>query len=88
MKTAVYLIYDEPMGEKLERCHAPDKSVLVGSGDGNECTAKGICPQVEPAYDFKQEQKRRKLDWSMVLLVVADWWIIVSDSGLLVLFIG
>lgn len=62
MKTAVYLIYDEPIGKKLERCHAPDKNVLVGSGDENERTVKRISPQVEPEYDFKQEQKRRKLD--------------------------
>jgi len=31
MKTAVYLIFDEPIGENLGQCHAPD-----GSGDENE----------------------------------------------------
>jgi len=64
MKTAVYLVYDEPINEKLEQCHAPDKNVLVGSGDENECTANRISlqRQVEPEDDFKQKQKRRKLD--------------------------
>jgi len=51
MKTAVYLIYDES-----------DKNILVGGGDENECPAKMITLQVEPADDFKQKQKRRKLD--------------------------
>jgi len=62
MKTAVYLIYDEPVGEILEQCHTPDKNVLVDSGDENECTAKRNSRQVEPTDDFEQKQKRRKLD--------------------------
>lgn len=57
MKTAVYLIYDEPIGENLGQCHAQD-----GSGDENECAAKSFTLQVEPAGHFKQKQRRRKLD--------------------------
>jgi len=62
MKTVIYLIYDEPIGEKLEQCHAPNKNVLVDSGDENECSSKRTTLQVEPTEDFKQKQKRRKLD--------------------------
>jgi hypothetical protein len=62
MKTAVYLIYDEPVGENLGQCHTPDKNVLVGDGDENECPAKRITLQVELAEDFNQKQKIRKLD--------------------------
>ncbi|AES86808.1 disease resistance protein RPV1 isoform X1 [Medicago truncatula] len=59
MRTTVYLIYHD---EKFEQCHAPDENVLVESGDKNECAAKRISLQVEPADDLKQKQKRRKLD--------------------------
>jgi len=62
MRTTVYLVYDEPINEKFEQCHAPDENVLVESGDKNECAAKRISLEVEPAYDIKQKQKRRKLD--------------------------
>jgi hypothetical protein len=68
LKTAVYLIYDEAINEKLEQCHAPDeRSTLqcIGAIVGNEDetgTAKRSTLQVDPAYDFKQKQKRRKLD--------------------------
>ena len=60
MNTSVYLIYDEPINEKRDRCHAPDKNVIV-SGDENECSSKRISPQVESTDDTKQRQKRRKL---------------------------
>ncbi|KEH25073.1 putative TIR domain, winged helix-turn-helix DNA-binding domain-containing protein [Medicago truncatula] len=36
-RTTVYLIYDEPIAEKGEECHAQDKNVIVSSGDENEC---------------------------------------------------
>jgi len=62
MRTTVYLIYDEPINEKFEQCHVPDETVLVESSDENECAAKRISLQVEPADDLKQKQKRRKLD--------------------------
>nr|ACF19650.1 TIR-NBS-LRR RCT1 resistance protein [Medicago truncatula] len=62
MKTAVYLIYDEPVVEILEQCHTPDKNVLVDIGDENECAAMRISRQVEPTDDFEQKQKRRKID--------------------------
>nr|WIL59990.1 nodulation protein [Melilotus officinalis] len=44
IKTKVYLVY-EPIGEKMDQCYAPDKNVLVGSGDENECAAKRISLQ-------------------------------------------
>jgi len=59
MKTTVYLIYDEPIGEKVEQYHAPDKNVVVC--DENECTAKRVSLQVDPIDDIEQRQKRRKL---------------------------
>jgi hypothetical protein len=62
LKTAVYLIYDGQIDEKLEQCHSPDKFFVVDSGDENESAAKRISLQVDPAHDFKQKQKRRKLD--------------------------
>jgi hypothetical protein len=58
LKTAVYLIYDEPIDEKLEQCHSPDKNFVVDSGDENESGSKSISLQVEPADDFKLKQKR------------------------------
>lgn len=60
MKTAVYLIFDEPVVEILEQCHTPDKNVDIG--DENECAAMRISRQVEPTDDFEQKQKRRKID--------------------------
>nr|WIL59991.1 nodulation protein [Melilotus officinalis] len=57
-KTAVYLIYDEPIDGKMDKCHAPDKNVTVG-GDENECSSKRIS-QVESTDDSNQRQKRRK----------------------------
>jgi hypothetical protein len=59
MKTTVYLLYDKPIGEKVEQYHAPDKNVVVG--DENECAAKRVSLQVEPIDDTKLRQKRRKL---------------------------
>jgi hypothetical protein len=58
-KTAVYLIYDEPIDEKMDHCDAPDKNVIVG-GNENECSSKRIFPQVEFTDDSNQRQKRRK----------------------------
>ncbi|KEH28851.1 TIR-NBS-LRR RCT1-like resistance protein, putative [Medicago truncatula] len=58
-KTAVYLIYDEPIDEKIDHCDAPDMNVIVG-GDENECSSKRISPQVESTDDSNQRQKRRK----------------------------
>jgi len=46
----------------MGKCHAPDKNVLVGGDDENECPAKRITLQLEPADDFNQKQERRKLD--------------------------
>ena len=60
MKTSVYLIYDEPIGEKREKCHAPDKNVIVG-GDENQCAAKRVSPYVEPTDDIKQTKKKKSL---------------------------
>jgi len=51
IKTTVYLIY-EPIDDKMDQCYAPDKNVLVGSGDDNECIAKRMSLQVEPADDL------------------------------------
>jgi len=58
-KTSVYLIYDQPIDEKMDQCDAPDKNVIVG-GDENECSSKRISPQVESTDDSDQRQKRRK----------------------------
>ncbi|KAL2659004.1 hypothetical protein AAZX31_03G069700 [Glycine max] len=61
-KTTVYLIYDEPIDKKLEYCHASDKNVIVSSGDENISTVRWISLQEEPTNDFKQKQKRRKIE--------------------------
>ena len=58
-KTAVYLIYDEPIDEKMDHCDAPDKNVIVG-GDEHEYSLKRISPHVESTDDSNQRQKRRK----------------------------
>lgn len=48
-KTAIYLIY-EPMNEKIEHSHAPNKNVIDSSGDENECVVGTISLQVESIY--------------------------------------
>ncbi|KAL5133833.1 TMV resistance protein N [Glycine soja] len=40
-KTTIYLIY-EPMNEKMEHCHAPNKNVIVFNGDENVCNDRSI----------------------------------------------
>jgi len=59
MRTTVYLIYEESINEKMDRCHAADKNVIVG-GDENECSSKRISPQVESTDDSNQRRKGRK----------------------------
>ncbi|KAL5133295.1 putative disease resistance protein [Glycine soja] len=48
-KTTIYLIY-EPMNEKIEHSHAPNKNVMDSSGDENECVVGTISLQVESIY--------------------------------------
>ncbi|AES86811.2 putative TIR domain, P-loop containing nucleoside triphosphate hydrolase [Medicago truncatula] len=61
-KTAVYLIYDEPIDGKMDHCDSQDTNVIVG-GDENECSSKIVSPQVESTDDSNQRQKRRKHWW-------------------------
>ncbi|KAJ1411288.1 Toll/interleukin-1 receptor-like proteiny [Sesbania bispinosa] len=61
-KTTIYLIYDEPSDGKMEHCYAADKNEIVSSGDEIECAVRRISPQVESTDDFKQKQKRRKIE--------------------------
>ncbi|XP_061355696.1 disease resistance protein RPV1-like [Gastrolobium bilobum] len=61
-KTAVYLIYEEPIDERTEHCHAPDKNVIVSSDYENVCGVSWISPQVEWTDNFKQKQKRRRFE--------------------------
>ncbi|WJX65738.1 hypothetical protein P8452_50364 [Trifolium repens] len=46
-ETIVYLVYDEPVGEKMEKCQEQEKKDIVYSGDDNEGTMRTSSPQVE-----------------------------------------
>jgi len=39
-KTTVYLVYDEPIGQKLEHCQTVEENAIVCSGDDNECSER------------------------------------------------
>ncbi|KAK2366013.1 disease resistance protein RPV1 [Trifolium repens] len=46
-ETIVYLVYDEPIGEKMEKCQDQEKNDIVYGGDDNEGTVRTSSPQVE-----------------------------------------
>jgi len=46
-RTTVYLIYDEPIAEKVEEYHAQDKNVIVSSSDENECFVGEVSSHAE-----------------------------------------
>jgi hypothetical protein len=46
-ETIIYLVYDEPIGEKMEKCQDQEKNDIVYSGDDNEGTVRTSSPQVE-----------------------------------------
>ncbi|GAU29182.1 hypothetical protein TSUD_276010 [Trifolium subterraneum] len=46
-ETLVYLVYDEPIGGKMEKCQEHEKSDIVYSGDDNEGIVRTSSPQVE-----------------------------------------
>ncbi|KAK2366008.1 disease resistance protein RPV1 [Trifolium repens] len=46
-ETIVYLVYDEPIGEKMEKCQEQEKNDIVYSGDDNEGIMMTSAPQVE-----------------------------------------
>ncbi|MCI44124.1 TIR-NBS-LRR RCT1 resistance protein, partial [Trifolium medium] len=58
-KTAVYLVYDEPIGEKLELYHVPDLNVVACSDDENERFVKRFSTQEEFTDDFNQNRKKK-----------------------------
>ena len=39
-KTTVYLVYDEPIGEKMEQCQEQEE--IVCSGDEDECFVREV----------------------------------------------
>jgi hypothetical protein len=51
-KTAVYLVYDTPIGDKLELDHVTDL---------NESAAKKISIQEDPTDDFNENRKKKNL---------------------------
>jgi hypothetical protein len=58
-KTTIYLVYDEPIGKKLEQCHVPDSNVIACSDDENERFAKRLSNQEESTDDFNQNRKKK-----------------------------
>ncbi|PNY14991.1 disease resistance protein (TIR-NBS-LRR class) [Trifolium pratense] len=46
-ETIVYLVYDEPIGEKIEKCQEQEKNDIVYSGDDNEGIVWTSSPPVE-----------------------------------------
>jgi hypothetical protein len=46
-ETIIYLVYDEPIGEKMEKCEEQEKNDIVYSGDENEGIVMTSSPQVE-----------------------------------------
>ncbi|XP_045812982.1 disease resistance protein RPV1-like isoform X1 [Trifolium pratense] len=46
-ETIIYLVYDQPIGENMEKCQEQEKNVIVYSGDDSEGTARTTSPQVE-----------------------------------------
>jgi len=47
-ETIVYLVYDQTIGQKMEKCQEQEKNDIVLSGDANECIVGTSCSQVEP----------------------------------------
>ena len=47
-ETIVYLVYDQPNGQKMEKCREQEKNNILLSSDANECVVGTSCPQVEP----------------------------------------
>ncbi|GAU43796.1 hypothetical protein TSUD_285480 [Trifolium subterraneum] len=58
-KTTVYLVYDEPISEKLELNHVPDFNVIACSDDENEHTAKRFSTENKATDDFNQNRKKK-----------------------------
>ncbi|MCH93026.1 TIR-NBS-LRR RCT1 resistance protein, partial [Trifolium medium] len=46
-ETIVYLVYDQPIGEKVDKCQEQEKKAIVYSGDDNEWIVGTSSPQVE-----------------------------------------
>jgi hypothetical protein len=46
-ETIVYLVYDEPVGEKMEKYQDQEKNDIVYSRDDNEGSVRTSSPQVE-----------------------------------------
>jgi len=46
-KTTVYLVYDKPIGEKMEQCQTIKENAIVCNGGDNECSVRRSSPQVE-----------------------------------------
>ncbi|XP_057452158.1 uncharacterized protein LOC130743971 [Lotus japonicus] len=61
-KTTIYLIYVEPIEEKMEYCNAPCKNEIVSSGNEIESDVWRSSAHVESKDDCKQKQKRRKIE--------------------------
>nr|WIL59969.1 nodulation protein [Melilotus officinalis] len=58
-KTTVYLVYDEPIGEKKELYHVPDLSDIACRGDENERSGKRFSTEEEPIDDMNQNRKKK-----------------------------
>ena len=48
-KTTVYLVYDEPTGEKVEHSQEAEENAILFSGDENKCSVG--CPEVQPVNE-------------------------------------
>jgi hypothetical protein len=60
-KTAVYLVYDTPIGDKLELDHVTDLNVIACTDNENESAAKKISIQEDPTDDFNENRKKKNL---------------------------
>jgi hypothetical protein len=71
-KTAVYLVYDTPIGEELQLDHVPDLNVIACPDNENESAAKRISTQEEPTDDFNENRKKNnRVERKMV---VKQWF--------------
>jgi len=59
-ETAIYLVYEESIGKKLELYREPDLNIIAVGVDENECSAKRICTEEDPTDDFNQNKMKKK----------------------------
>ncbi|XP_061371586.1 TMV resistance protein N-like [Gastrolobium bilobum] len=57
--TTVFLIYGEPINEKLEHCHTPDKNAVVSGGDENSISKENSDPPAQAEMFFGNRQRKK-----------------------------